>query len=64
MKWFGENSFSVVGDNNLDLLGENLVDAKKAARSKNIMEQYNVALGQKFSFWKTFLFSHVIHLVM
>ena len=50
MKWFGENSFSVVGDNNLDLLGENLVDAKRAARSKNIMEQYNVALGQKFSF--------------
>ena len=50
VRWYGESSFSVVGDNNLDILGENLVDARRAARSKHIMEQYNAALGEKLSF--------------
>ena len=50
VKWFGEETFSVVGENNLDVLGENLVDAKRAARSKNITQQYNAALGRKLCY--------------
>ena len=49
VKWVGEEKFSPVSVKHIDELGENLVDAKRAARSKNIMERYNRALGLKLS---------------
>ena len=49
VKWFGENNFSAVATTQIDFLGENLVDAARASRSKYIMEQYNIALGLKLA---------------
>ena len=46
VKWFGENNFSSVNSSQIDVLGENLVDAARAAKSTFIMEQYNIALGK------------------
>ena len=46
VKWFGENNFSSVSSSQIDALGENLVDAARAAKSTFIMEQYNIALGK------------------
>ena len=39
VKWFGENNFSSVNSSQIDVLGENLVDAARAAKSTFIMEQ-------------------------
>ena len=50
VKWFGEDKYSSVLVNQLDVLGENLIDAARAAKSKYIMGQYNQALGQKLSY--------------
>lgn len=49
VKWLGEEKYSPVSAKHIDELGENLLDAKRAARSKNIMELYNRALGLKLS---------------
>lgn len=45
VKWYGENSFSKIKINNLDLLAENKVDAARAARSSYIHECYQLALS-------------------
>ena len=50
VKWYGEDNYSAVNANQVDILGENLVDASRAARSKYIMQEYNIALGQKLAF--------------
>ena len=50
VKWIGEDNYSQVPSSHVDELGENLVDAARAAKSKHIMKQYNVALGQKMNF--------------
>ena len=50
VKWFGEDNYSSVTVNHLYVLGENLIDAARAAKSKFIMEQYNIALGQRLSY--------------
>ena len=49
MKWVGEEKYSAVSLKHNNELGGNLLDAKRAARSKNIMELYNRALGLKLS---------------
>ena len=50
VKWFGENNFSYLNPEQIDSLGENLVDALRAAKSKYIMENYNIALGKRLSY--------------
>ena len=52
VKQFGENNFSSVKSSQIDVLGENLVDAARAAKSTFIMEQYNNALGKGLSYTK------------
>jgi hypothetical protein len=49
VKWVGEERYSSISEKQIDELGENLLDAKRAARSKYIMEQYNRALGLRLS---------------
>ena len=49
VKWFGEENYSSVTITQVDILGENLIDAA-TAKSKFIMEQYNIALGQRLSY--------------
>ena len=44
VKWFEENTFSSVNSSQIDVHGENLVDAAIAARSTFLMEQY-ITLG-------------------
>ena len=46
VKWFGENNFLSVNSSQIDVLGENLVDAAKAVISVFIMEHYNIALAK------------------
>ena len=36
VKWFGEENYSAVAYNQVDVLGENLVDAARAAKSKHM----------------------------
>ena len=43
---FGENNFSSVNSCQIDVLGENLADVARAARSTFIMEECNIALGK------------------
>ena len=50
VKWFGEDNYSSLNVKQVDVLGENLVDASRAAKSQFIMEQYNQALGQRLSY--------------
>ena len=50
VKWFRENNFSSVNSSQIDVLGENLVDAARAAKSTFIMEQCNIALGKRLSY--------------
>ena len=50
VKWFGEDTFSSVDAKDVDVLGENLIDASRAARSHYITQQYNLALGQRYSY--------------
>ena len=46
VKWFGKNNFLSVNSSQIDVLGENLVNAAKAVISNFIMEQYNIALAK------------------
>ena len=50
VKWFKENNFSSVNSSQIDVIGENLVDAVTAARSTFIIEQHNIALGKRFPY--------------
>ena len=50
IKWIGEDNYSSVTYNQVDVLGENLSDDTRATKSKHIMQQYNVALGLRFSY--------------
>ena len=49
VKWFGEENYSSVTATQVDVPGENLVDAARASISKFVTEQYNVALGQRLA---------------
>ena len=54
-------NFSSVNSSKIDVLGENLVDAARSAKSTFIMGQYNIALGKiisytyKYAVMKTFV---------
>ena len=50
VKSFGENNFPSVNSSQIDVLGENLVDAARAAKSIFVAEQYNIPLGERFSY--------------
>ena len=43
-------NFSSVNSSQIDVLGENLVDAARAAKSIFVTEQYNIPLGERFSY--------------
>ena len=43
-------NFSSVNSSQIDVLGENLVDVARAAKSTFIMGQYNIALGKRLSY--------------
>ena len=50
VKWFLENNFSSVNSSQINVLGENIVDVARAAKSTFIVEQYNIALGKRVSY--------------
>ena len=50
VKWFGENNFSSFNSTQTNVLGENLVDSARVAKSTFIIEQYNIALGKRLSY--------------
>ena len=50
VKWFGQNNLSLVNSSQINVLGENLVDAARAAKSTFTMAKYNIALGKRLSY--------------
>ena len=50
VKWFRQNNLSLVNSSQIDVLGENLVDAARAAKSTFTMAKYNIALGKRLSY--------------
>ena len=50
VKWFGQNNLSLGNSSQINVLGENLVDAARAAKSTFTMAKYNIALGKRLSY--------------
>ena len=50
VKWVGEENYNTKSTDQIQTLDENLSDAALAAKSKYIMQQYNIALGMRLSY--------------